>query len=166
MNGNTDYGYGMLDFCRWDRQTLSYDGLCTNNPLMENPAGDVSLSAEELEANALEWVERRSELSRKCARDWRVKNPGRQKEGDKRRRAKILKERKYSCDVCDMAFPDKTKLANHLTGPHHARKAAGHVTKAREKKPPSNICDCAFSLNKDLRKDLVTSKHTKKVALL
>lgn len=43
-------GHGMVHICQWARDTLEYDGLCSHNPLSELPAGDHSLSAEELEA--------------------------------------------------------------------------------------------------------------------
>lgn len=46
---------------------LEHDGLCSHSPLSELPAGQRSLSAEELEAKAAELIQRRKEYMR----EWR-----------------------------------------------------------------------------------------------
>lgn len=56
MKGKTKHGYGMTDMCQWGRDKLEYDGCCGHNALSESPHGDIGLSAEELEAKALEWT--------------------------------------------------------------------------------------------------------------
>ncbi|KAI9878454.1 MAG: Aconitate hydratase mitochondrial [Pleopsidium flavum] len=106
----TNYGYGMADICPWARDTLEYDGLCSHSALTELPAGDHSLSAEELEAQALEIAQRRNENVHRCREKAKSDNPaeyrakfnknrrtyldkhsGAQKEADKRSISKAVK---------------------------------------------------------------------------
>jgi hypothetical protein len=55
----TTFGFGFVDICPWDRDTLEYDSLCSHNPLSKSPSGDFSLSAEQLGAQAAEFAEKR-----------------------------------------------------------------------------------------------------------
>jgi hypothetical protein len=50
----TEFGFGMTFMCAWAYTTLGYDELCSHNPLLEVPTGNLSLSTEELEALAAE----------------------------------------------------------------------------------------------------------------
>ena len=143
LRSKTEYGYGLAHICKWPRDELEYDGLCSHNPLVEIPAGDHSLSAEELEAQAVEALERRADSVRRCREKARLerpekykakaienrrkhldKNPDAQKVADKRVIEKNLKERKRYCAVCDHVFTKKAKLTKHLARPKHAKRAA------------------------------------------
>jgi hypothetical protein len=46
--------YGMAHICRWDREDLDYDGLCTHCCMNEGVSGNFELSAEQLEALSVE----------------------------------------------------------------------------------------------------------------
>lgn len=143
LASTTEYGYSMADFCPWARDTLEYDGLCSHNPLYEAPAGDFSLSAEELEAIAAEVADRRAsymvdyrenvknedpESYYAAAREQRAKwvknNPEKAAANDRRTIAKAVKEKRHYCAICDHAFTKGAKLKTHLAGPKHAAKAA------------------------------------------
>lgn len=69
VNCKTEYGYDMTDICQWAWDKLGYDGCGSHNPLSESPAGDIGLSAEELEAQALEW----SRLRLDYIKEWKRK---------------------------------------------------------------------------------------------
>jgi hypothetical protein len=141
VNIKTDFGYGMVHICQWARNTLEYDGLCSHNPLNETPSGDHGITAEELEAQAAESLQKRTDYFR----DWREKTknanpaeyyakanqqesicrekPWRSEESDKRSKAKVVEKKKY-CATFEHTFSAKNKLTKHLTGPKHAAKAA------------------------------------------
>lgn len=57
VNTKREYGSCLVDLCQWARDTLEYDGLCSHNALQELPTGDLTLSAEELEAKATQHLE-------------------------------------------------------------------------------------------------------------
>lgn len=135
--------YGMAHMCHWARDTLEYDGLCSHNPLTEAPAGDHSLSPEELEAQAAEIFRRRAEYYREYRQKARAdnleeykakvnsnrrayikRNPEPSKAAEKRCIAKAVQEKKFYCAVCDHVFTRKPKLTAHLSGKRHAAKAA------------------------------------------
>lgn len=122
---------------------FEYDGLCTHSALSEAPLGDHNLSAEELEAHAAEFIQRRKQYYK----EWREKtknddadsyhakkreerriylqrHPGAQKETDRRCKEKAVAEKRHYCSICDHAFIKKAKLTKHLAGPRHAAKAA------------------------------------------
>jgi hypothetical protein len=136
-----DYG-GMDKFCLWPLDTLEYDGLCSHDPLHESVAGNFSLSAEELEAQAAEFSRRRAEKERereanRKAKDpiqyaaqrlqysatYREKNPDKVKTSSKNSREKIKKQKTHYCAVCRISFDKVDALMKHLAGPVHAAKA-------------------------------------------
>ena len=45
-----DKDYGMSTYCPWPRGSISYDGLCSRDPLIEMVVGNFDLSSEQLEA--------------------------------------------------------------------------------------------------------------------
>ena len=135
--------YGMSHICPWPRDTLEYDGLCSHCALTEAVPGDHGLFAEELEAQAAEIKGRRADYyhewrnrtqsedpetyyakSNKNRKAYVKRNPGAQKEADKRTIAKAVAQKKFHCAICDHTFTKKAKLTKHLTGPKHAEKAA------------------------------------------
>lgn len=52
INCKTEYGYDLAHMCQWAHNTLKNDDFCSHNPFSELPAGDRSLSAEDLEREA------------------------------------------------------------------------------------------------------------------
>jgi len=54
LRGQTDLGYSMTGMFAWARDSLEYDGCCSHNSLSETFAGDLGMSAEDLEAKMLE----------------------------------------------------------------------------------------------------------------
>ena len=58
--------YGMSGFCKWEMSKLSYDGLCSHNPLFEPVKGtnDLGLSATQREEMEREAKERKLEWQR------------------------------------------------------------------------------------------------------
>lgn len=143
MNCKTEYGYGMTDMCPWPRDKLEYDGCGSHHPLSESPAGDTGLSAEELEAQALEWTRIRLDYIKKWKQDraagpngaeyktqvnaakraYNKRKPEGSKNATKRSREKSLLLKQYYCTICDKAFEHKTKLTRHLATATHAAKA-------------------------------------------
>lgn len=179
---NTECGHGMVDMCLWARESLTYDGLCSHSPLMESPAGDFSLSAEELEAVAAEFVRRRAQymkdyhatvknndpdkylaLKREERRKYVARHPDGAKAADKRCMKKAVEEKTHYCAACDHAFTKKAKLTRHLTGPKHAAKVA---KAAGVKKHHCAVCDHTFNRAADLTRHLASSRHAAKAALL
>jgi len=121
----------MTDMCQWARDKLGYDGCGSHNPLSESPAGDIGLSAEELEAQALEW----SRLRLDYIKEWKRKVAGpngseykaqvnearraylkRKPEVGKRATKRLVEKnrllKRHYCAVCDKAFGRKYKLTN------------------------------------------------------
>ena len=142
MRSKSEFGYGLTHLCFWDRDAMTYDGLCTHSPLREVPAGDHNLSAEELEAQAIAAKERSRENYHKAVerakaanpaefkakknrkeKNWVSKNPDKFNAIRKRSSSKAVKEQRHYCEVCDHAFAVKRALRIHLVGPRHAAKA-------------------------------------------
>ena len=144
MIGTTEYGYGMGSICRWARRSLPYGGLCSHNPLIELPAGsDTLMTAEELEAKALDYVRRHRERDKKNRelklrqdreghrahetkkrKKYLDRHPGAADEAQKRSITKAVKEKRHTCDVCQHSFTKKNILRRHLRGRKHANKVA------------------------------------------
>ena len=175
----TDYGFGMVQLCPWACESFEYDGLCTHSSLFEAPAGDHSLSASELEAQAVEMMQRRADYMReyrertkreehekyrarvnKEAARQRKRNPGSIKAAHQRSIAKAVKEKKHYCAIYNHAFTKKAKLTQHLKGPKHAAKAKA----VKGEKHYCAICDHTFSTKATLTRHLKGPKHTAKAA--
>ena len=144
MRGTTEYGYGNRSICRRAPESLPFDGLCSHSPLVELPVGGEStLTAEELEAKALDYVRRhreRDERNRerklrenpegqraheiKKRKIYVDSHPGAADQAEKRNTAKAVKEKKHTCDVCQHSFTKKNILRRHLRGRKHANKLA------------------------------------------
>jgi len=129
--------------CPWDRDTLEYDGLCLHNPLSESPSGDFTLSAEQLEAQAAEYAEKRK--------------------NDKRKRKA---ERKKSDPVAYNAQNNQYRMDAYNRTPEASRQAENRLaTKDVEsKKYYCAVCDHAFQRNKDLRAHNSSKRHLFNVA--
>jgi len=62
--------YGMAHICRWDREDLDYDGLCSHYCLNEGIPRDYELSAEQLEALSVEKNKKRKADQREISSNW------------------------------------------------------------------------------------------------
>lgn len=139
--------YGMSWVCPWGRENLEYDGLCSHPCLTEPVTGDFNLSPEDLEAQATELKRRRSELqtvintnyvSRQIETNHDVyrarkstnqanyvkNNRDKARESHNRSLARAVANKKYYCEVCDLACRKKCELTKHLQSQRHLSKAA------------------------------------------
>ncbi|OBT71669.1 hypothetical protein VF21_10587 [Pseudogymnoascus sp. 05NY08] len=137
--------YGMGHICRWDRRMLEYDGVCSHSALRDGIHGDFTLSAEQLEAFAVEREKKRLALKAENATNYhykqihtnyddyigqssarvaksRANDPGRDKKRQADRIEKAEAERAFYCERCDIVCGTKQRLANHEKTPKHARK--------------------------------------------
>ena len=150
----TEYGCGMGGVCRWARGSLPYDGLCSHSSLIELPGGSENLlTAEELEAKALEYVRRHRECIKRNREQKLLDNPDAQRaheikkrriyldnhpgaadQADKRSIAKAVREKKHTCDICQHSSIEKNILTRHLRGRKHANKVAALEEVARFQK--------------------------------
>ncbi|TVY33438.1 Aconitate hydratase, mitochondrial [Lachnellula subtilissima] len=147
LNSKTEYGYGLTAMCRWGRESLEYDGLCSHNPLGESPPGEFNLTPEELEATVAELSGRRNtavvrsrvkakkkdpELYKERAntnrKNFTTSNPAAVKAIDKRCKDKAKELKTHYCEICDESFTKKAKLTKHLAGPLHATRLAKYCT--------------------------------------
>ena len=62
--------YGMAHICRWDREDLDYDGLCSHYCLNEGIPRDYELSAEQLEALSVEKNKKRKADQLEISSNW------------------------------------------------------------------------------------------------
>lgn len=180
IRSKSEFGYGMVSLCPWDRNTLSYDGLCSHSPLIESFASDWGLSPEELETIRAEMERRRAQAVRdhrerarakdldaylSKARDQRAvfvaNNPEKVKAADKRTKEKARQEERFKCDTCDHPFKSNAHLQRHLRGPQHKRKVAEANGKKRHY---CAICDHPFTRAGDLSRHLTSAAHISKAA--
>ena len=143
MDSKKENAFGIGDMCRWDHNTLEYEGLCTHSPLLEIVLGEFTLSPEELAANSAIMVNRRKERRRNNdlankAKDpvkyqklrneasvrFRKNNPEKAKECGDRKRADNVAKQRYYCSVCNFAFKQNMSLKNHLKRQVHLNKVA------------------------------------------
>jgi hypothetical protein len=143
MQSTKDNAFGMGKMCKWSRDTLEYDGLCSHSASREAVAGDFDLSTEELEAKAAEILKRFKEYQhnhyietkakdpvnflarkREIQADFYAKNPGRNAKNLKSSKDNAVKEKRHYCAVCDFAFRTGQSLKDHLKRKIHLDKVA------------------------------------------
>jgi hypothetical protein len=104
-------------------------------------------------------------------------DPAKKAESGKRTKAKMKATRKYSCDICDVAFRNSAELNINKATKNHIIKAAGisSVAKAPQykiwasasvsaRKHYCSICDHAFQTRSKLEMHEATQKHIDKAA--
>jgi hypothetical protein len=178
--------YGMGHICPWDRDTLEYDGLCSHCSLYEGPSGDFELSAEELEALA---VQRKEILAEKKGvrnsnhhhkqmetnyHEYRDKKNAvnatlKAKDGGEKHRqnyrdnaAKNHAKKTHYCELCKRSFPMAGRLRDH-------KKSKPHLNKADElanNRYQCTACAKGFATNDYLQRHLKTNVHLKVLAAL
>lgn len=133
--------YGMADIRPWSLDSFSYHGLCSHNPLLGGPAGNFGLTPEELEALAAAVKEKNriymanyhqtmradpEAMAKKAFYDtqWTKNNPAKRRKIKSKSRDKAKAEKKYFCDVCNVACRTKITLNEHNSRPRHLKKVA------------------------------------------
>lgn len=137
-------------FLPWQRSEATWEPLCSHNPLMERPKGNVELTEEQLIDFRKEQLKRAAFLFRTGPKTWemnqRTKYPDAWKErgrlkakkyreqyGDRVRkmfnvyRKKIKNSQQYMCHVCEVACVSAVDLETHLIKARYIKKVAGLV---------------------------------------
>jgi Aconitase family (aconitate hydratase) len=132
--------------CLWSTEAPGYDGLCSHSALLESVPGDHDLSAEQLETQAAELVERRLEVQRVSSRrtykricmekpdavradgrartqTYRERHADKAQESQIKYRNRVRANRTHYCEIFDYAASKPSALAQHF-------KAKSHITKA------------------------------------
>ncbi|KAK5126385.1 hypothetical protein LTR85_010621 [Meristemomyces frigidus] len=164
----TPASYSMKHMCPWEITARDYDGLCSHSALMEAVAGDHGLTAEELEARALELKEIAREYHqvyyrttkdadpdafnaklRAFNKDARKNNPepirAVKRRDDTKRAAKNLATKKYFCIPCDHNFSRKGHFDAHLNGDKHAANVASGIKPKHQRAQDKVIHDRALA---------------------
>ncbi|RYP56555.1 hypothetical protein DL771_011874 [Monosporascus sp. 5C6A] len=161
--------YGMGHICLWDRTTFEYDGCCSHCSLNEGIPGDFDLSAEQLEAQAIEKEQKRLALKAENATNHhykqmqvnydeyigqagmrvarsRANNPGRNQKYQADCVEKALHEKTFHCGRCNLSFGTKQILRKHERSPKHLRKESEKdnppwmpPSRVRHRTPPGEI---------------------------
>ncbi|KAK4935417.1 carbamoyl-phosphate synthase (glutamine-hydrolyzing) cpa2 [Elasticomyces elasticus] len=177
---NGDYGMGHIRL--WDREAMEYDGLCSHCCLNEGIRGDFDLTAEQLEAQAIEKEKKRLELKKENATNHhykqmaenydeyitqanervqksRANNPEKHKETQNLRAQKAIENNTHHCDLCNLSFTTKLSLKNHL-------ESAKHLRKAKESDNPFRCapCNLGFHNKSNLNRHEKSDRHRKAVA--
>lgn len=174
--------YGMGHICLWDRHTLEYDGLCSHPSLNEGIHGDFDLSAEQLEAQAIEREQKRLALKAENATNHhykqmetnydeyigqsvlrvaksRANNPGRDRKRQADRVKKASTNKSYHCKLCNITFGTKQRLQNHEKSPKHLRKGQEADNPFR-----CGLCNLGFHNQSNLTRHNKSDRHQKKIA--
>jgi hypothetical protein len=181
--------FGMTHICPWPVNvidmpgTFEYDGLCSHCCLNESISGDFELSAEQLEAVAIQKKQHRTikkaegnsnyhhkqmetnrddyldKASKKTAKLKR-KNPEKVRGIARKNAAKSIKMQTYHCELCKVSFAKKSELTRHKTKASHLRKADDLANKPHQ----CNVCNVAFDLVGNLNKHNLTERHKKMAA--
>lgn len=174
--------YGMSHVCVWDRQTMEYDGLCSHCALNEGIRGNFEMTADELEAYAVEMEEKRLALKainatnhhfRQMAENYdeyigeagvrvarsRANNPGRDKVRQADRITKATLAKTFHCVLCNIPCGTQQRLDNHL-------KTAKHLRKHKEGSNPFRCvpCNLGFHNKSNQTRHDKTERHAKAVA--
>jgi hypothetical protein len=176
--------YVMAHICLWDRSTFEYEGLCSHCSLNEGIAGDFCLSAEDLEAQAVEKKAARTLYQAEYGSNWhfkqmetnhkeylagarergtkaRAKSPERVNKRNRDWHATALEEERYYGETCKIAFCTKHKLKEH-------NDTARHLQKEEEMKNPHRCIPCAYAgkRKQNLTDHCKTKRHEKIMAAL
>lgn len=176
--------YGMGHICLWDRNMREYDGCCTHCSLNEGIRGEFDLTAEQLEALAIDKEQKRLALKAENATNYhfkqmaenydeyigeasarvaksRANNPGRDRNHQANRAETALREKTYHCKTCDIFVTKKQSYDNHM-------KSAKHIRKQYEPSNPFRCapCNLGFHNQSNLTRHDKTVRHQKAVDAL
>lgn len=180
--------YGMPALCRWALQSLGYDGMCSHIPLIEVVHGEhLGLTEEQIEAKANTLKQRRkaavSAYQKGYYANIRIDPEAWQKRlvasrpRCKKSKAKAVKDRRFACDPCDMAFPEQKHLDRHLATQKHRdnldglQKPVSRHTKLAKDRAARDVaskkfycrdCNVACKTNGDLKRHRRSEGHAKR----
>lgn len=175
--------YSMGHICLWDRRDLEYDGLCSHPSLFENVQGDFDLTPEQLEAKAEEAERRFREhkainaqnyhhkqmaenydeyMTNSCNRvaKSRALNPETHRKTEKARIQKDLSNKRYHCSTCNISFPVKRVLDDHMKSAKHKRKVNNNH------KYFCKACNYGIANISNWNRHLKTERHKTNIAKL
>ena len=181
-----DKDYGMSSFCPWPRDSLSYSGLCTHDPLCEIVLGNFDLSREQLEAMAAATKEKRriwnvnyasehrarlraqspeqlKERERKSSEVYRQRHPGRKKAMVQAGRMKRKASKAFHCTICNVDCESSNHLARHNLGKYHLTKVA-KAESGIVQKHYCAVCRYGAPDRPSLVKHNLTERHLQRVA--
>lgn len=165
---HSPYGHrDMTHLCPWDINTLEYDGMCSHNPLMESPLGDLDdnpmkLTEEQLEERAIAYDRRFKDQHNRNNSNWhykkmetdydayigaagervarsRANNPSGDAKHQARRIDEAIMNKTFYCARCDIPFGTKQRLSNHLKSKPHINNVRSKPTTIR-----CHVCDIGF----------------------
>ena len=187
----TKNDYGMAHICPWPVHNIDaldsfeYDGCCSHCCLNEGIVGDFGLSAEDLEAQAIQKKEIRAvkqavrnanyhykqmatnrdeyldemELRK---RNHRAQNIEKHRERERNHNAKHKANKTYYCELCKVACHKKSDLEVHNNTRKHLVKANDLATKRHKCLPCAYATDRLSSYNDHLK----SKRHLKEMAAL
>ena len=175
--------WGMGHICPWDRSLLEYDGLCSHCSLNEGIHDDFDLTAEQLEAQAVDKEQKRRALKadnatnhhfKQMAENYdeyigqsgervarsRANNPGRDARHQVNRISKALDKKTFHCVLCNITFGTKQRLQDH-------EKTAKHLRKSKESSNPFKCgpCNLGFHNQSNLTRHEKSQCHPQNVAV-
>lgn len=174
--------WGMGHICFWDRHTLEYDGLCSHCSLNEGIHGDFDLSAEQLEAQAVDKENKRLKMKADNATNHhhkqmetnyadyidnaigrkmksRALNPDLDRKAETARNAKARAEKSFHCVRCDLSFTRQTVLEDHYKTEKHIRKEHEHNNPFR-----CGPCNIGYANQSNLTRHYKSDRHIANVA--
>jgi hypothetical protein len=184
-----DYGIGGC--YPWPLDSFPYRGLCSHSPLLEQVAGNFDLSDEQLEAMAAEIKERsrvyqaeyraeNPEYHRDYYQLEKARDPEKVKERQRKATERYIKktdevrakrvryvakrkaEKKYFCDVCQLACSKPFEFARHNASKRHLN----NVAKAEQgvvKKYHCAVCDYSCVKPSHLEMHNLGKRHLERV---
>lgn len=164
--------YGIAYVCPWNIRDLEWDGLCSHNPLMEQPKNgnnDLNFSPEELVQIAAATKKNRQDGYKR----WRKENPPKKATAEYNQqhyvrhkdkvRAKIQSDKdskKHFCTLCNQSFKCNSELEKHNKTPSHLKKVEWGEEGYR-----CDICGLKFLYIREYNNHNKTKRHLKKLEM-
>jgi hypothetical protein len=178
------YDDAMSYICPWTLSNLEYDGVCSHGSLVDHPQGDFHLTDEQLIAQAAdaEVIFRKNKAAaatnyhyKQMAENYadyiddaharktksRELHPELDTIATKKRHDKYMEEKKFYCTDCDLPFPRKNVLDDHLKSARHARKVKAN---AHGSKFSCKLCNIPLAHQGSLNRHRKSDGHKAKVA--
>lgn len=165
--------YGIPRLCPWSLDTLEYDGCCGHVSFTEK----VQDACENLTPEQIGTLDSERKL-RNSRRDRETRGQERIARDQKNKRKEALASKKFSCNLCNVAFGANNQLENHKLTQKHINNARGIIKAVKnptaKERMSGNLaarryycssCDYAAKTQQKLNNHLKTPKHLKKMAL-
>lgn len=167
-NRNKKYGFG--DLCPWSQDLFEWHGLCSHSPLLEQPAGDLSLDSEQLEAMAAMAKERVRQNGVEYQQNRRANPTPEYKEGQRlnnqkqRPALKVIHANRvanktFYCNVCKVSCRNKQDLEKHNKTPRHSKKL-----EMGDNDYHCDVCDLSYRYKSAFAQHNASRAHLAKVA--